>query len=319
MSEDVMKVSVKQMVENFKFKQVCGDEESLDNRFVMVSDVNRPGLELTGYPFETNPRRIVIIGEKEQMYLAKLSDDVVYERFEQLTDEQTPFILVTHGNKVPNGLAKKASEKNFPVFVTNAPTYRVVADITVYLDEKLAPVVNIHGVLLSIYGTGVLVTGESGMGKSEVALEMISKGHVIISDDRVDIKKVGEHLMGEAPILLKGFLEIRGIGIINVPRMFGSSKVSDTARIDLVVHFEPFDKNREYTRVGVEVNQYQEILGVPVPKITIPVTAGRSMGTLLESAVSQFKLKEAGYDSAKEFEELVYDFIKSQDVQKGVK
>ena len=318
MSEDITKVSVKELVDSFKINQVCGDENSLNGRFVYVCDVNRPGLELSGYRFETNPRRIVIIGEKEQQYLSELTDQQVYDRFEQLTDDLTPFILITHGNAVPKGLVKKANEKNFPVFVTDAPSYRIIADLTMYLDEKLAPVVNIHGVLLSIFGIGVLVTGESGMGKSEVALEMIKKGHVIISDDRVDIKKVGHKLVGFAPFLLKGFLEIRGIGIINVPRMFGSSKVNDSSNVDLVVHFEPFDKNREYTRVGVEINQYQEILGLSIPKITIPVTAGRSMGTLLESAVSQFKLKEAGYDSAKEFEAKVYDFIKSQDEQKGV-
>lgn len=316
MSDLVNRVKVSQLVQDFHLEQVCGDEHSCDNRYVVVCDVNRPGLELTGYQFDTNPRRIIIIGEKEQKYLSELSDDEVYQRFIQLTDVFTPMIIVTHGNPVPLGLIRRANEVNFPVFVTDVPSYRIIADITSYLDEKLAPSDSLHGVLMNVYNTGVLITGESGMGKSEVALELLTKGHVIISDDRVDIKHVGNHLIGTAPYLLKGFLEIRGIGIINVARMFGSRSVSNHCQVDLIVHFEPYDSTREYTRVGVEVTQYQTVLDIAVPKITIPVTAGRSMATLLESAVSQFKLKQAGYDSAKEFEAKVYDFIQKQDKEK---
>lgn len=304
---------VKQLVDYFHLIQVCGDARSMDNRYIRVLDVNRPGLELSGYKFTTEPRRIIIIGEKEQKYLAHFSEGEQYLRFIQLTDELTPMIIVTHGNPVPAGLIKRANEVNFPVFVTNAESYRIIADITTYLDENMAPTDSLHGVLMNIYGTGVLITGESGLGKSEVALELIRRGHILISDDRVDVKRVSTHIQGYAPYLLKGFLEIRGIGIIDVMRMFGSSAIMDKSSVDLVIHFEQYDPNKEYTRVGIEVNLYKDILGIKVPQMTIPVTAGRSMGVILESAVSQFKLKQTGYDSGREFEAKVYNYILKQD------
>ncbi len=317
MSETNLKVPVSKLVRDFNLHQACGDTNSMDGRYIVVCDVNRPGLELTGFQFDTNPRRIVIIGEKEQTYLSTLSDDVVYDRFSQLTDVYTPCIIVTHGNPVPNGLIKKANELNFPVFTTPLPSYRIIADITAYLDEALASTDSLHGVLMNIFGIGVIITGESGMGKSEVALEMIKRGHLLISDDRVDVARVNNRIVGMAPYLLKGYLEIRGIGIIDVASMFGVTSVSDKSNVDLVVHFEAYDNKREYARVGVEVNLYEDILGMKIPKMTIPVTAGRSMATLLESAVSAFKLKVAGFDSAKSFERKVYDYLVAQDKAKG--
>ena len=317
MSETNLKVPVSKLVRDFNLHQACGDTNSMDGRYIVVCDVNRPGLELSGFQFDTNPRRIVIIGEKEQTYLSTLSDDVVYDRFSQLTDVYTPCIIVTHGNPVPNGLIKKANELNFPVFTTPLPSYRIIADITAYLDEALASTDSLHGVLMNIFGIGVIITGESGMGKSEVALEMIKRGHLLISDDRVDVARVNNRIVGMAPYLLKGYLEIRGIGIIDVASMFGVTSVSDKSNVDLVVHFEAYDNKREYARVGVEVNLYEDILGMKIPKMTIPVTAGRSMATLLESAVSAFKLKVAGFDSAKSFERKVYDYLVAQDKAKG--
>lgn len=317
MSETNLKVPVSKLVKDFNLNQVCGDTNSMDGRYIVVCDVNRPGLELTGFQFDTNPRRIVIIGEKEQKYLSTLGDDVVYERFAQLTDVYTPCIIVTHGNPVPQGLVRKANELNFPVFTTELPSFRIIADITAYLDEALASTDSLHGVLMNIFGIGVIITGESGMGKSEVALEMIKRGHLLISDDRVDVARVNNRIVGMAPYLLKGYLEIRGIGIIDVASMFGVTSVSDRSNVDLVVHFEPYDNKREYARVGVEVNLFEDILGMKIPKMTIPVTAGRSMATLLESAVSAFKLKVAGFDSAKSFERKVYDYLVEQDKAKG--
>ena len=317
MSETNLKVPVSKLVKDFNLHRACGDNNSMDGRYIVVCDVNRPGLELSGFQFDTNPRRIIIIGEKEQKYLSTLSDDVVYDRFSELTDVYTPCIIVTHGNPVPNGLIRKANELNFPVFTTELPSYRIIADITAYLDEALASTDSLHGVLMNIFGIGVIITGESGMGKSEVALEMIKRGHLLISDDRVDVARVNNRIVGMAPYLLKGYLEIRGIGIIDVASMFGVTSVSDKSNVDLVVHFEAYDYKREYARVGVEVNLYEDILGMKIPKMTIPVTAGRSMATLLESAVSAFKLKVAGYDSAKSFERKVYDYLVAQDKAKG--
>lgn len=313
MSEFTKKVEVSKLAQHFNLKQVCGNEKASDKRYVVVVDCNRPGLELSGFQFDTNPRRIIILGEKEKQYLSGMDEETQYQRFIQLTDVYTPMIIVTQGNPVPAGLIRRANEVNFPVYSTDLPSTRFIADLTTYLDEQLGEEDTRHGVLMNMFGIGVFITGESGLGKSEAALEMIKRGHVIISDDRVDFKRVSRHIVGHAPDLLKGFLEIRGIGIIDIMRMFGASSVSDNTTVDLVIHFEQYDPQKEYTRVGIEHNEEEVILGVPIRKMTIPVTAGRSMGTLLESAVAQFKLKQNGYDSSKEFEKKVYDYILEQD------
>lgn len=319
MAEFKIKVEVDRLAKHFNLTQVCGNEHAADKRYVVVVDVNRPGLELSGFKFDTNPRRIIIIGKKEQKYLESLDEQTQYERFIDLTDIYTPMIIVTHGKDVPAGLKRRAAEVNFPVYSSPLTSSRLVADLTTYLDEQLAEEESRHGVLMNLYGIGVFITGESGMGKSEVALEMIKKGHVLISDDRVDFKRVARHIVGRAPELLKGFLEIRGIGIIDVTRMFGSSAVSDSTNVDLVIHFEPYVAGKEYARVGIEVNLYEDILGVKVNKLVIPVMAGRSMGTLLESAVAQYKLKQNGYDSSKEFEAKVYNYILEKDKENSRK
>ena len=193
-------------------------------------------------------------------------------------------------------------------------TSRLMVDLVSFLDERLAPSDSIHGVLISVYGKGVLICGESGMGKSETALELIRKGHVLVADDRVDVVRVHNSIIGHSPQLLQGMLEIRGIGIIDVAKMFGASALLSSAQIDLVVSLEKFDSSVEYARVGIENEQFMHVLEVDLPKIVLPVKEGRTMAVLIESAVTNFRLKEMGFDSAKEFENRVYDYIEKQNV-----
>lgn len=305
------KVTIRQLQDYFRFEQLTGNEQSL-SRWVIVPDVNRPGLELAGFYKHTEPRRIVIIGDKEQAYIETLSVEIQKERFEQLTDGYTPTIILTHHRECPAVLMEIAGYKNFPIFRTPLTTSRLMVDLISFLDEHLAPSDSIHGVLISVYGKGVLICGESGMGKSETALELIRKGHILVADDRVDVVRVHNSIIGHSPELLQGMLEIRGIGIIDVAKMFGASALLSSAQIDLVVSLEKFDSSAEYARVGIENEQFMHILEVDVPKIVLPVKEGRTIAVLIESAVTNFRLKEMGFDSAKAFENRVYDYIEKQ-------
>ena len=295
----------------FEFEQVTGNEESLE-RWVVVPDINRPGLELVGFFDHTEPRRIVVLGDKEIAYIKTMEADYQREIFDRLTDGLTPSIILSHNHECPAILYEIATYKNFPIFRTPIKTYQLMVDVISYLDEKLAESDTIHGVLMSVFGKGVLITGESGMGKSELGLELIRKGHVLIADDRVDVQRVHNNIFGHSPELLKGLLELRGIGIIDVGRMFGASALLDTMRIDFVVYLEKWIDGKAYKRVGVDDSSTLSILGLQVPKMIFPVKEGRNLAVLIEAAVTDFTLKEKGIDASKEFDDRVFQFIVDQ-------
>lgn len=295
----------------FDFEQLSGNEESL-SRWVVVPDINRPGLELTGYFEYTEPKRVVILGTKEITYIRLMSDADQRHVFERLTDEYTPVIIITRQLECPPILLEIAFEKNFPIFLTPLPTYRVMVDVISFLDEKLSPADNIHGVLMNVFGKGVLITGESGMGKSEIALELIRKGHILVADDRVDVVRIHNTIFGQAPELLRGMLEIRGIGIIDVTSMFGAAALLERTKVDFVVDLQKWDDKKEYDRLGIDDDGILNILELTVPRLIFPVKEGRNMAVLVESAVIDFTLKQKGINNAKEFEKRVYNFIANQ-------
>ena len=306
-------VTIKEIVDHFEYEIVCGNEDSL-LRWVIVPDINRPGLELTGFYEHTEPRRIVIIGDKEESYIKTLDYDTQVDRFSNILDGFTPAVILTKGRECPMALIDVASKRNFPVLSTKAPTYRVMTDMITYLDSKLAPVDNLHGVFLNVYGVGVLIVGDSGMGKSETALDLIKRGHILIADDRVDVSRVHNKIKGRAPELLKGMLEIRGIGVIDVAKMFGVTSILEVNNVDLVIKLEPFDNCNAYNRVGNEEEHCLNIMDIRVPMTIIPVSNGRNIGVLVETAVTNFRLKASGFNSAKEFEQRVLDYIEKQNV-----
>ena len=301
-------VKVRTLVENFDFIQITGDDASLD-RPIVIADTNRPGLELAGYFENSQQKRLVILGDKEIAYIATMSVQKQRKSFDFITNEQTPAIIVTKGHKCPDVLKRYAKRKNFPIFLSSSPTYRLIVDIVAFLDEQLATSMCIHGGLLSIYGKGVLIRGESGMGKSEIALELIKRGHLLVADDRVDCYRIHNKIVGKAPELLREMLEIRGIGVINVSRMFGVSSVLPKAEINFQVNLEPWKADQDYDRVGIEEKKHENILGIDIPKIVVPVREGRSMAVIIESAVTNYMLSVMGMDSAKEFEQRVLDYI----------
>ena len=301
-------VKVRTLVENFDFIQITGDDASLE-RPIVIADTNRPGLELAGYFENSQQKRLVILGDKEIAYIATMSVHKPRKSFDFITNEQTPAIIVTKGHKCPDVLKRYAKRKNFPIFLSSSPTYRLIVDIVAFLDEQLATSMCIHGGLLSIYGKGVLIRGESGMGKSEIALELIKRGHLLVADDRVDCYRIHNKIVGKAPELLREMLEIRGIGVINVSRMFGVSSVLPKAEINFQVNLEPWKADQDYDRVGIEEKKHENILGIDIPKIVVPVREGRSMAVIIESAVTNYMLSVMGMDSAKEFEQRVLDYI----------
>ena len=301
-------VKVRTLVENFDFIQITGDDASLE-RPIVIADTNRPGLELAGYFENSQQKRLVILGDKEIAYIATMSVHKQRKSFDFITNEQTPAIIVTKGHKCPDVLKRYAKRKNFPIFLSSSPTYRLIVDIVAFLDEQLATSMCIHGGLLSIYGKGVLIRGESGMGKSEIALELIKRGHLLVADDRVDCYRIHNKIVGKAPELLREMLEIRGIGVINVSRMFGVSSVLPKAEINFQVNLEPWKADQDYDRVGIEEKKHENILGIDIPKIVVPVREGRSMAVIIESAVTNYMLSVMGMDSAKEVEQRVLDYI----------
>ncbi|MBR3358371.1 MAG: HPr(Ser) kinase/phosphatase [Solobacterium sp.] len=293
------KVTVREIVEFFHFEQLTGNDQALD-RWTVVPDVNRPGFELCGFYKMTEPRRIVLIGNKESEFILTMSEADQRARFPMLTDGLTPLIIISKNNVLPPILKEVAEAVNFPIVRTPLDTSRVTTDLIAYLDEKLAKEDTMSGVLMSVYNKGVLLVGESGMGKSETALELIRDGHVLIADDRVDVQRIHNSIFGHAPKFLKGLLEIRGIGIIDVEKMFGASALSESTKIDLVISLEPYDPEKDYDRIGDDKPKYTQVLDVQLPTIVLPLSAGRNVGVLVESAVTHFRLLEAGYSSTEE-------------------
>ena len=302
------KVTVKEFADYFQFEQLTGDEQSL-RRSIELTDTNRPGLELAGFFDYSQAKRLVILGDKEIAYIATMSEQSQKRSFDFLTGEETPAIVITRGHECPQILRECALEKNFPVFCCEEKTNHTIVNIITWLDERLAKSVSVHGELLIIYGIGVMICGESGMGKSEIALELIKRGHQLVADDRVDCYRIHNHLVGRSPQLLEGMLELRGVGVINIARMYGVGAVAHKANVDIQITLEEFDPRANYDRVGIEEKKMVSILDVDVPKITIPVREGRSMGVIIESAVTNYMLAKDGLDSAKEFEQRVLEFI----------
>lgn len=295
-------VSVKILTEHFSsLVRVTGDEKSLD-RPLLIPEINRPGFELTGFFQHSDFRRIVVFGEKEMAFISQMTEEEQRSRFDKLTDDQTPVLVIAKNYQCPPILKEIADRKNFPIMLTSQPTGRFSAELLSFLDEKLAPETLIHGVFLNIYGKGVIIKGDSGIGKSEIALELIKRGHLLIADDAVELYQIGQQIFGKSPTVLQNLLEIRGIGVIDVVKMFGVGAIMEKDQVDMIIQLERWVPSKEYTRIGIEDKQVvEEVLGVEIDKMVVPVTGGRNMSVVIEAAVMNKRLQELGYDSSKEF------------------
>ncbi len=268
---------------------------------VPSADMNRPGLFLSGFHGHFDESRIQIIGTAEEAYLMSLEKAERINALDQLFDKSFPFMVISNNaGEIPE-LAECAQRKKRTVFRSKSSTAtRLVAELSGYLNHKLAPMTTLHGVLLDIYGLGVLLMGDSGIGKSETALELVKRGHRLVADDAVVVKRIAEkRLIGEAPENIRHMMEIRGVGIINVELMYGISAVIESKSIDLVVYLEYWDKDKDYDRLGMDEDR-KEILGVSVPLLTIPVRPGRNLAIIMESAARNTRLRQSGYDALEE-------------------
>lgn len=266
-----------------------------------VDDVSRPGLQLTGYFDFFEPMRLQIMGNAEISYLTKKTPQECAYIFDRLFSYKIPALLIARDLPMPAQCLEMAAKYNVTVLRSKEPTSTLASAIITYLKAALAPTVTRHGVLMEVYGEGLLLIGDSGIGKSEAAIELLKRGHRIIADDAVEIRKVASNsLVGTAPELIRDYIELRGIGIINVAKLFGMGSVRTKKQINLVVNIVPWNTQEAYDRLGLE-EQYMEILGVKIPMNTIPITPGRNLAVILEVAAMNNRQRQLGYNSAQEF------------------
>ncbi len=267
---------------------------------ITQTDLNRPALQLTGFFEHFDAARLQVIGFVEYTYLEGLQEERKKEIYQTLLSYDIPAVIFSRDLKPDEMFMEIALKRNIPVLSTKQSTSAFMAETIRWLNVQLAPCISVHGVLVDVYGEGVLITGESGIGKSEAALELVKRGHRLVTDDVVEIRKVSEEtLIGSAPDITKHFIELRGIGIIDIKALYGASSVKDTQSIDLVIRLEEWDKDKEYDRLGLEEN-YTEYLGNKVVCHNIPIRPGRNLAVICESAAVNYRQKKMGYNAAQE-------------------
>ncbi len=301
------KVCTKDIVDKFGLELISGEEGI--NRPITTSDICRPGIEVAGY-FEFYPAdRIQLIGKTELTFTEKLRVIERQLRFERLCTDITPGIIISRGLEVPEELIVASRRESVPLLRTTQKTTRFSSLLTNYLESKLAPTTAVHGVLVDVYGVGVLITGKSGVGKSETALELVKRGHRLVADDCVEIRQEDEYtLVGTSPELIEHLLEIRGLGIINVMTLFGAGAVLSNKRISIVMDLEIWDSKKQYERLGLD-EEKMKIIDLDVPKLTIPVRPGRNLAVIIEVAAMNYRLKRMGVNSAEQFTSRLADIM----------
>ncbi len=305
-------VSIKKIIDKMELN-FLNPSVDVKERCVTMADVNRPALQLSGYFEHFEKDRIQIIGMVEYTYLQKLSENEKQDVFQKFFSHDIPCMIFCRNLHPDEELLKIATESNIPVLSTHFGTSTFMAELIYYLSEELAPSISIHGVLVDVYGEGLLITGESGIGKSEAALELIRRGHRLVSDDVVEIRKINEHtLVGMAPDITRYFIELRGIGIIDVKTMFGVECVKEKQNIDLVIKLEDWKKENEYDRLGLE-EEYTEFLGNKVVCHSLPIRPGRNLAVICESAAVNHRQKKMGYNAAHELYRRVQENLQKDD------
>ncbi|MDO5546227.1 MAG: HPr(Ser) kinase/phosphatase [Eubacteriales bacterium] len=301
---DTYSVPLKTLVDEFHLEIAYASTDYSSIR-ITVEDVSRPGLQLAGFFDHYEPMRLQVMGNVEMSYMGKLTPANRSAIFDRLFSYKFPALLIARGIQPHPEMLEMAKKHNITILLSKDATSAIVSSIIAYLKTALAPRVTRHGVLVEVYGEGILLTGDSGIGKSECAVELLKRGHRLIADDAVEIRKVSAgSLMGTAPALIRNYVELRGIGIINVAKLFGMGSVKLENEINLVMNIVPWNTQEAYDRLGLE-EHYTEILGVKVPMNTIPITPGRNLAVILEVAAMNNRQKKMGYNAALEFTEQI--------------
>ncbi|HHV99693.1 MAG TPA: HPr kinase/phosphorylase [Clostridiaceae bacterium] len=291
-------VTLKEIVEEFQL-EVVTESGVLEDVLVTTPDVNRPGLQLAGYLDYFGADRVQIIGKVETSYLESLSPGERYDRLDNLFSYSFPCAVITRGLEIFPEMIEVSKKYKIPILRTQDITSIFLGGLIRYLNVQLAPRVTKHGVLVEVYGEGILILGESGVGKSETALELVKRGHRLIADDLVEIRRVSDKtLLATAPDRIRHFIEIRGVGILDVKNLYGMGSVKVMETISLIINLELWDENKNYDRLGLD-DQYTEILGIKVPSLTIPVRPGRNLAIIVEVAAMNTRQKSMGYNAAK--------------------
>jgi HPr kinase/phosphorylase len=301
------KVHIHELIDKFQLELVSGEEGI--HRTIRTSDISRPGLEMAGYFTYYPAERLQLLGKTELTFTSEMDEETRMERFEQLCTDETPGIIISRDIEVPKELLKASHKSGVPIMRSKVTTTRLSSRITNFLESKLAPTTAKHGVLVDIYGIGVLITGNSGVGKSETALELVKRGHRLVADDSVEIRQEDEEtLIGSAPELIQHLLEIRGLGIINVMTLFGAGAIRNYKKISIVMNLEIWDSKKVYDRLGLE-EETTKIIDTEIPILTIPVRPGRNLAVIIEVAAMNFRLKRMGMNAAQDFSERLTDVI----------
>lgn len=309
-------ITVKQFYNDNKKKldlKVVTGEEFFSKKKIIISDINRPGLALAGFfdyfPFE----RIQIFGKTEFTYLKKIGKEKSQKVLNKLFSYNICCVIISRSLKSPFNFELIAKKNKIPVIISSVFTTKLISSIMIYLERKLAPKITIHGTFIDVYGIGVLLIGRSGIGKSEITLELIKRGHRLISDDIIEIRKMSDDILeGSGLNVIQHHMEIRGVGIIDVKNLFGVGAVRGSQKVELIVHLEEWEKSKNYERLGME-EQYEEMLGVKVPKIILPVKPGRNMSVIIEVAAMTQRLKSQGYNPARELNKTVLKWMRKDE------
>lgn len=302
-------VALEKLAEKMKLKNMT-PQIDLAGKKIVTSEINRPALQLTGYFDHFYSERVQIIGYVEYTYLENLPREKKLPIYEKFLSYHVPCVIYTTMTEPDQDMLRLAEKYEVPIFITKTTTSSFMAEVIRWLNVELAPCISIHGVLVDVYGEGILIMGESGIGKSEAALELIKRGHRLVTDDVVEIRKVSdETLIGSAPDITRHFIELRGIGIIDVKTLFGVESVKNTQSIDLVIKLEEWDRDKEYDRLGLE-EEYTEFLGNKVVCHSLPIRPGRNLAVIVESAAVNHRQKKMGYNAAQELYNRVQNSLK---------
>lgn len=297
MGETKFTIPLGKVVDEFGFEKLHSSTD-FDDIMISSADVNRPGLLMVGFLDYFDHNRIQILGKVELTYLEQFSYEKRYELLEPLFTTRVPAIIVTRGMQVGPEVFELAQKHNKTVLRTEDSTSSLMSALISYLNVQIAPRITRHGVLVEVYGEGILIMGESGVGKSEAAIELLKRGHRLVADDAVEIKRVSTRtLVGSSPDIIRHFVELRGIGVIDVKEIFGMGAVKDTESIDLIIHLEPWEEGKQYDRLGM-VDEYTNVMGINIPSMTVPVKIGRNIAVIIEVAAMNNRQKKMGYNAA---------------------
>lgn len=307
-------ITVKEFYDDNKNKfhlRMLAGQDYFFKKKIIVSDINRPGLALTGffdyYPYE----RIQVFGKTEFTYINKLGREKANKVLEKIFSENICCCVITRNLKPPFSFISIAQKYKIPVMLTSLFTTKLISSAMIYLEKKLAPKITIHGTFVDVYGIGVLMTGKSGTGKSEIALELVKRGHRLVADDLIEITKLSDEVIeGRGITIIQHHMEVRGLGIIDIRNLFGVGAVRDDQIVQLVVHLEEWEKGKDYERLGLD-DIYENVVGVQIPKIVLPVKPGRNLSVIIEVAAMTQRLKSHGYNPAKELNKNIIKWMKT--------